>query len=334
VSGRPESATLERVFTPPEADPPEVSVIVLVTGQPEPLDALYLELLAALRVVSRDLEFIFVVDPGFVGLTASLGEASGRGDSVRVVRVGQPLGYTGLLRAGLPYCRGSIIVTVPARRRVETAAFAKLVQAVKSGADMAVASRGPQRASLLGAVRSRVFHALATRVVPTPMRMSDFTSGVRAVRREVLDTLPLYGDSATVLPLLALREGFSVVEVAAARHASDNAGVLHSPFTYLRSLFDLFSLFFLLRFTERPLRFFGLVGTAALLPGILITGVVGLQRLGGRPAADRPLLLLGVVFVVLGIQMIALGLIGEIIVHLHAAKRPSYRLRRSDEPGI
>ena len=329
------SSTLDRTFTATGSRPTEVSVVVLVTGRAEPLGDLYAEMQGALFRGTDELEFVFVVEPAFAELAAPLALLVDAGAPIRVLRVGQPLGHTGLLRAALPYCKGSIILTVPARRRVDSAALRRLVDAVRSGADMAVASRGAQRGSWLSEVRSRVFHALVTRVVPTQTSIADVTSGVRAMRRELLDTLPLYGDSATVLPLLALREGYSVVEIPAARHSADRSSGVQSPFVYLRSLFDLFSLFFLLRFTEKPLRFFGLVGTGALVPGGLILAMVTLQRFfAGRAAADRPLLLLGVLFVVLGIQMIALGLVGEIIVHLHAARRPSYRLMNEpDEPA-
>ena len=107
---------------------------------------------------------------------------------------------------------------------------------------------------------------------------------------------------------------------------------LYSPGIYLRRLLDVLGLFFLLRFTEKPLRFFGLLGSALSVAGGAILLVVLVQRLGGQSLADRPLLLLGVLLAVLGVQAIALGLIGEIIVHLHATRRPSYRVsRRSTE---
>jgi hypothetical protein len=96
-------------------------------------------------------------------------------------------------------------------------------------------------------------------------------------------------------------------------------------------VFDLFGLFFLVRFTEKPLRFFGLVGSGVALPGATILGVVLAQRLAGQGIADRPLLLLGVLLLVLGVQAIALGLIGEIIVHVNAPQRPTYRIAASSD---
>jgi hypothetical protein len=162
-------------------------------------------------------------------------------------------------------------------------------------------------------------------------KIHDVASGVRAMRPEVLERVPLYGDFARFLPLFAVRDGFSVVEVPVPQHERDVRARLYRPGTYLRRLVDLLGLFFLLRFTEKPLRFFGMLGSLLSLAGGLILAVLSLQRLAGQGIADRPLLLLGVLLVVLGVQAIALGLIGEIIVHLGAAQRPTYRVLGEEE---
>jgi hypothetical protein len=102
----------------------------------------------------------------------------------------------------------------------------------------------------------------------------------------------------------------------------------------LRRIIDLLGLFFLLRFTEKPLRFFGLLGSLLATVGGGVLAVLLYQRLHGQGIADRPLLLLGVLLLVLGIQAVALGLVGEIIVHLHASGRRGYRLdHRAPSPG-
>ena len=159
--------------------------------------------------------------------------------------------------------------------------------------------------------------------------MHDVACGVRAMRRDVLEDLPLYGDFHRFLPLLALRDGYRVEELPAAQHPRDARPRVYSPGIYLRRLIDVLGLFFLLRFTDKPLRFFGLVGAASGLLGAAVLAVLFVQRLGGRGIADRPLLLLGVLLVMLGVQAIALGLVGEIIVHLSAARQRLYRVERS-----
>jgi hypothetical protein len=323
----PEVGKLDR-----EKDAPAVSVLVPVTYRADPLVELYEEIVTGVRGACDGFEFVFVVEPPFLELTAPLVQLAAQGEPIRVLTVGQPLGETALLRIGGPHCRRPIVLTVPSYRRVEAVALGRLIDAVRAGADLAVARRWPRRDSWMNRAHTRLFHWLAARLVGrTPQRINDVACGVRAMRRELFDEIPLYGDFALFLPFLALHDGYSVKEVPAPQHAADRQTKRRPLGIYLRRAFDLLGLFFLLRFTEKPLRFFGSVGTAVVLPGVVILAVLLVQRLAGQGIANRPLLLLGVLFVVLGIQAIALGLIGEIIVHLHAAQRPMYRLRHDKE---
>jgi hypothetical protein len=164
----------------------------------------------------------------------------------------------------------------------------------------------------------------------TGIRLRDIGSGVRAIRREVLEEVPLYGDLYRFLPVLAARDGFRVSEEDSAQHPADARTRVYRPAVYLRRALDLLGLYFLVRFTEKPLRFFGLIGAILGVVGGLVLLIVLLQKIGGQGVADRPLLLLGVLLFVLGVQAVALGLIGEIIVHIHAARYRRYRVARSD----
>ncbi len=160
--------------------------------------------------------------------------------------------------------------------------------------------------------------------------MHDAACGVRVMRREVLEELPLYGDFARFLPLLALHGGYRVEELASPQHPLNRRPRVYGPGVYVRRLVDVLGLFFLLRFTDKPLRFFGLVGAALSGVGGLLLLLLFAQRVTGSPISQRPLLLLGVLFLTLGMQAIALGLIGEIVVHFNASKRRGYRLRPPD----
>lgn len=329
-------AVPEAVSHPSGPESTLISVLVLVTERPQELVEFYRELVSVVRDRGKAFEFVFMVEPPHTDSIAPLAELVSRGEPVRIISVGQARGETSLLRVGVPHCRGSIILTVPCARRVETSTVGQLINAVEAGADLAVARRWPRRDPWIIRAQTRLFHAVAAHIVGGAMaRISDVACGVRAMRREILERIPLYGDLALFLPLLALRDGYVVRELAAPQHVANRRTRLHSPVLYLRRLFDLLGLFFLVRFTDKPLRFFGSAGTAVLLPGAAILAVVFVQRLGGQGVADRPLLLLGVLLVVLGIQAIALGLIGEIMVHLHAVQRPSYRVKeeaQSQEP--
>ncbi|HEX7120389.1 MAG TPA: hypothetical protein VF212_16465 [Longimicrobiales bacterium] len=302
----------------------DVSVLVTVTERPEPLDALYEEYATALREAGYRFEFIFAVEPWRRELIPALALLRERGEPIRAFVVGQTVGESALLKAAAQEARAPVVVTLPAYRRVDASALPGLVRRIEGGADLALAYRWPRRDPWVNRLQGRVFHGAVRRLVGD--RMRDIACGVRAMRREVLRGIPLYGDFHRFLPLFARREGFTVEEVAASQHDADTGTRIYRPGVYLRRVFDLLNLFFLLRFTEKPLRFFGLVGSLLVFAGALVLGTLFVQRIGGQGIADRPMLLLGALLVVVGMQAIALGLVGEIIVHLHAPDRRPYRI--------
>ncbi len=306
--------------------PPVVSVVVPVTERPDNLVELYREFSAPLRELGRPFEFLFVAEPSFGELIGSLSPLALSGEPIRAFVGAQSLGEAALLKIGADRARAPIVVTLPAYRRVLPAALPTLIERVERGADLVVARRWPYRGSRINYVQNRAFHLLLRPL--TQDTFHDVACGVRAMRRGVLKDLPLYGDFSRFLPVLAVLEGYSVEEVPTPQHPDDEPTRIYSPGIYLRRLIDVLGLFFIVRFTEKPLRFFGLLGSVLLGSGGALLSLLLVQRLGGQGIADRPLLLLGVLLAVMGVQAIALGLVGEIIVHLHASHRRSYRVIR------
>jgi hypothetical protein len=158
---------------------------------------------------------------------------------------------------------------------------------------------------------------------------SDIGCGVRMFRREVLDEIPLYGDLHRFLPVLAFRQGFKIREVDARQSPKEKRLRTYPLGTYLRRMIDLLTVFFLIKFTKKPLRFFGLTGTAVLVTGLAITGYLVVGRLFFRVGlSDRPLFLVGILLVVLGLQIFAIGLIGELIIFIHARDVKEYQIEQ------
>ncbi len=305
---------------------PVVSLIVLVTERPEPLADLYREYSEPLRQHRMSFEFLFALQPWNEYLQESLKPLVAAGEPIRALVAGQTVSEASLLASAAPKCRGEVVVAMPAYRRITADGLLPLVESVRSGADMAVARRWPRLDSRVNRFQTRLFHELLARTLGT-RELHDIASGVRAMRPYVIEEVPLYGDFSRFLPVAVLKEGYKVVEVEAAQHPADLATRLYGPGTYLRRFVDMLGVFFLLRFTYKPLRFFGLVGSVLTMAGIGILGVLFVQRLAGQGIADRPLLLLGLLLAMFGVQAIGLGLVGEMIVHLGAADRPTYHIQ-------
>lgn len=305
-----------------------VSVIIPVAERPHDLVQLYRDYAGPLGAMGREVEYVFVLEPYFAPVAERLRALAAEGEPIRVLMPGHTVGEASLLKVGAEQCSGEIIVTLPAYYRVVPDALPELVRRVDGGADLAVARRWPRRDKLANRIQTRAFHVLVGGLVGN--RIRDVACGVRAMRTDILREVPIYGDFFRFLPILAHREGYRVDEVDAPQHPRDAATRIHAPGVYLRRLIDALGLMFLVRFTDKPLRFFGLTGIGLSLAGVGVLATVLVQKFGGYALADRPLLLLGVLLVVLGAQAIALGLVGEIIVHVNAPRRRPYRIARTE----
>jgi glycosyltransferase involved in cell wall biosynthesis len=301
-----------------------VSVVVPVVERADDLVAIYRSFAAELDARGGDFEFLFVFDGRFTP-SPELVALSRQNPTVKILRFAREFGETAALRIGIEKSRGDLVLTLPAYFQVQPEGVGRLLDAVGAGADMAVANRSPRLDSWLNRMQSRVFHRIIGGV--TDHQFHDMACGLRLMRRNVAEALPLYGDLHRFIPALAIREGYRVDEVPVAQHPNDAQMRVYRPGVYFRRLIDIAAFFFLAKFTERPLRFFGLVGSVFLTSGAVLSLVLLVQRIEGQGIANRPALLLAVLLVAIGVQLIGLGLVGEIIVHLRAPHRRVYRVR-------
>jgi glycosyltransferase involved in cell wall biosynthesis len=308
----------------PPSDVELISVVVPVVERTDDLVSVYRAFARELDRRPEEYEFLFVFDGRFTPPPEliALSRDTGR---IKLLRFVREFGETAALRLGIERSRGGLIVTLPAYFQVQAEGLPLLLNAVEAGADMAVANRSPRLDSWLNRAQSRLFHSIVGGA--SDQRFHDMACGVRVMSRTVAETLPLYGDLHRFIPALALREGFQVQEVSVAQHPSDARTRVYRPGVYFRRLLDIAAFFFLAKFTEKPLRFFGLVGSVFLGAGAALSLVLLVQRVEGQGIANRPALLLAVLLVALGVQLIGLGLVGEIIVHLRAPHRRAYRVR-------
>jgi glycosyltransferase involved in cell wall biosynthesis len=301
-----------------------ISVIVPVVERADDLLAVYRAFAKELEGRLEDNEFLFVFDGRFTP-PPELVALAAENRRIRLLRFARPFGETAALRLGIEKSGGDLLVTLPAYFQVQPEGIRRLLDAADGGADMVVASRSPRLDSWLNRAQSRLFHSIVAGV--SDQRFHDMACGVRVMRRSVAEALPLYGDLHRFIPALALREGFRVEEVSVPQHPGDARTRVYRPGVYLRRLLDIAAFFFLAKFTEKPLRFFGLVGALFVGIGAALSLVLFIQRIEGQGIANRPALLLAVLFMALGVQLVGLGLVGEIIVHLRAPHRRAYRVR-------
>lgn len=311
--------------------PVQVSVVCAVGRNPTDLARLHREYCEVLRREGRSAEFLYVVSGDRAGQLDALRALDASVCPIRVFRMAGGWGESTALQYAFEQATGASIVTVPDHFQVDPGVVSTLLQRIDEGHDMALAYRDPPGGSAVARLQVATFNGLVRRV--TRARFQDLTCGVRAMTASAARRLDLYGDHHRFIPVLAARLGFRIAEVPAAFRAEDRTSRLRSPGIYARRALDILNIYFLTRFTRKPLRFFGLIGMAVGGLGGLICAVLAVQRLFfGEALADRPLLLLGVLLIVLGVQVISIGMIGEIVIFL-AARRdvPEFREERPDD---
>jgi hypothetical protein len=307
-----------------QSKPVEVSVVIPVCERYSEATGLYADYADGLNALGKSYELIFVLDgqrPQFVeGLNRLIRE----GRELTIVKLSRSFGESTALMAGFERAAGEIIITLPAYHQIEGRDIGKLVDALDS-ADLATGRRWPRVGGRFEIMRRAAFHGLIAWV--TGQKYSDLGCRARAMRRRVLSELSLYGDQHIFLAILADRQGFRVKEVDLRQSPSDRFVGRYRSREYAHRVLDIFTVFFLVRFTKKPLRFFGMVGVSTFGVGALLLFYLVVDRLIFRhPLADRPALLLSSLLVVLGLQVFALGLLGELIIFTHARSIKDYQV--------
>jgi glycosyltransferase involved in cell wall biosynthesis len=302
---------------------PEIALLLVIDRLPADLPALLRACRDGLAATGRRFEIVCVLD-GCHDDAARAGLERLRADGLPLTLLAfvRPFGEAAALSVAARHARAPVLLTLPADGPVAPGDLARLLDALARGADMVIGRRAQAGEGRLARLKTRVLNGLLRVLLKSPFQ--DLGSGVRALRREVLDELTLYGDQHLFLPLLAAEQGFLVEEIPLAAAPPHGRGGVR-----LGRLLDVLTIYFLLRFTRRPFRFFGGIGLVILAAGLLATLWLVVERLFlGVGLADRPALILSTLLVVLGFQVMAVGLIGEIITFTHAKDLKEYKVAR------
>lgn len=254
--------------------------------------------------------------------------AEERPDQVRAIAFQQPFGQSACLTTGLENARGRVILTTPQYVQVDPREVESLLATIDAGADFAAPWRHPRVDPLLNRLQSSAFNLLMRRVVKTTFH--DLNCYFRAIKREVLEEMAIYGDMYRFLPVIAYRQGFRVEEVKV-RHLQEWGGTGFFGWgVYARRFLDVIGVVFLTHFTLKPLRFFGTLGAlfAGLGGGFTLFCFVQWLFVEDSSLYSRPIFMVGVLLFVLGVQVIGFGLVGEIIIYTQARRLREYRIER------
>ena len=297
----------------------QISVVCPVTKHVTDLSAVHREFEAALAKDGRPVEFIYVLDGPWTGAEETMGGLRDAKVPVRVFTMAKGFGEATALQLGFERAQGRYILTIADREQIDPEVSLEILKRLDEGADIVVTRREPRSDAFLNRLQNKVFHGLVRRL--TGQGFKDLSCGLRGMQAEVARRLELYGDQHRFIPVIAVRCGYPVQEVPGAQHTSNRGLRLRGVGIYVRRLLDILNIYFLTKFTRKPLRFFGLVGLASSVLGGGILFLLALQKLIFQSQlSDRPLLLLGALLFVLGAQVMSIGLLGEIVIFLSSKR--------------
>lgn len=293
---------------------PEISLIVPLKDEKKSLLILDREINQVFQKIKKIHEIIFIDDGSLDNSYPTLVNLQKKNEKIKIIKFRANFGKSQALAAGFAQAKGNIIITLDADLQDNPREIPKLLEKLSQGYDLVCGWRKQRFDSLAKKISSLFFNwgtALISRV-----RLHDFNCGLKAFRKEVADSLDLYGELHRFIPVLAARSQFKVTEVKinhrVRRFGQSKYGLERS----WRGIIDLITVLFLTSYSKKPGHFFGKIGASLFLIGFIMDAYVAyLKLMTGTTQGKIPLLLAGILFIVVGVQLLSIGLIAEMIVY-------------------
>jgi glycosyltransferase involved in cell wall biosynthesis len=292
-----------------------ISVVVPLFNEERSLEALFREIEDALEPHGDTFEVIFVDDGSTDGSRTVLSQLHSESERIVVVHLRRNFGKAAALQAGFLEARGDVVVTIDADLQDDPAEIPQLLAKLDEGFDLVSGWKARRNDPWTRRLLSRIFNRMVA--VVSGVRLHDVNCGLKAYRAEVLRGLRLYGELHRFIPVLASYRGFRAAEIPVNHRPRPHGKSRYGLSRYLRGLFDLVSVTFMGRYRHRPLHLFGGLGAVLGLVGFVCLAYLTVIKIGGAGIGHRPLLTLGVLLVVVGIQLVSLGLLSELITSQH-----------------
>jgi glycosyltransferase involved in cell wall biosynthesis len=292
-----------------------ISVVVPVHNEERSLELLYGELGAALDGAGVEWEAVFVDDGSTDGSFAALTRLHAAHENVRVVRLRRNFGKASALTSGFAQAEGDVVVTIDGDLQDDPAEIPRLLAKLDEGFDLVSGWKARRRDPWTRRLPSRIFNGVVGRV--SGVRLHDMNCGLKAYRAEVARGLHLHGELHRFVPVLAHHRGYRVAELPVNHRPREHGRSRYGIERYVRGFLDLLTVSFMGRYRHRPLHLFGGLGLGMGLLGFAILVYLTVVKALGHAIGQRPLLTLGVLLVVVGMQFLSLGLISELITTHH-----------------
>jgi glycosyltransferase involved in cell wall biosynthesis len=294
-----------------------LSVIIPIKDEQDNVRPLHEKLRAALDPTGRPYELLFVDDGSIDGSYHELAELAAHDPHVKVIRLRRNFGQTAALRAGIDWSCGEIIVTMDGDLQNDPADIPRLLKILDEGYDAVLGLRARRKDNLvIRKIPSLIGNWMIRKV--TGVHIKDLGCTLRALRRDLAEALPLYGEMHRFIPVLAQQYGARMLQVEVQHHPRIAGKTKYNISKTFRVVLDLITVKFLHSYLTRPMHVMGMAGMASMLLGALcLSSTLWIKAHWGTWITGNPLLHLGIMLEFFGVQFLSLGLIGEVVTRTY-----------------
>lgn len=300
----------------------EISVVLPLYNEEQNLEPLYREIVEALRKMGRTYEIIFINDGSTDGSVAILEELSIVDPHVMVIHLRRNFGKAVALSTGFKEALGDIVITMDADLQDNPVEIPRFVAGIEGGYDLVSGWKFKRLDPLSKTLPSKVFNKVVGSAVG--LKLHDFNCGFKAYSRNLVDSLRIYGELHRYIPALAHSQGYRVTEIKVDHRSRKFGKSKYGWERYTRGLLDLLTVIFITKYTKKPLHLFGSIGLLSIFMGFTVNAYLAILWFMGHAIGHRPLLSLGVLLTVLGVQFVSTGLLGEMLTRSQEHDEKSY----------
>jgi glycosyltransferase involved in cell wall biosynthesis len=291
---------------------PSLSIVVPLLDEEESLRELYTQILTATEPLSKKIEMIFVDDGSTDKSFAILQELHANDPRVKVIRFRRNFGKSAALSVGFHEAHGEFVITMDADLQDDPTEIPALIEMLQQGYDLVSGWKKKRHDPLSKTIPSRLANAVTAMMTGIPIH--DMNCGLKAYRKEVVKGINVYGELHRYIPALAHWAGFRVGEKVVTHHPRKYGRTKFGIGRFSRGFLDLLTILFTTRYIRRPLHLFGVWGIVSFLIGVVIDGYLSIEWVFGQTSlSNRPLFLLAFLFIIIGVQFVSFGLLGEMI---------------------
>jgi glycosyltransferase involved in cell wall biosynthesis len=307
----------------------KLSVVIPAYNEEENINYLYDELSGVLAALQQPYEIIFVDDGSSDKTLAVLRSIQQKDAEVGVIRFRRNFGQTAAISAGFDFASGDVIVTMDGDLQNDPHDIPRFIEKIEEGYDVVTGWRYDRKDAF---INRRLPSIIANKIISwtTGVALHDYGCTLKAFRREVIKNIRLYGEMHRFIPAIASGMGISFTEIKVNHRPRQYGTSKYGISRTLRVVLDLITVKFLLSYATRPIQIFGLLGFISGSVGFLLALIMTIQRqFFGMPLSDRPLLLLAILLIFIGIQFISIGLIAELQARTYheTQQKPVYYIK-------